>query len=74
MTVHDNNLMDTPYRPAPGTLSWLDIVAMPRGATFVRESPGRYRADGFDDYSQVTSVRDLTLDPAGGRGAARRLR
>lgn len=28
-TVHGDNLADTPYRPAPGLLSWLDLVSDP---------------------------------------------
>ena len=31
-TVHGNNLMDTPYRPPVGLLSWLDVIAAAPGA------------------------------------------
>lgn len=64
-TVHGNNLMDTPYRPPAGLLSWLDIVAMPLGTTFTQTPPGRYRAAGWDDYRQNPEVDEFTLDTPG---------
>ncbi|GAB3683586.1 LD-carboxypeptidase [Angustibacter aerolatus] len=65
-TVHGNNLMDTPYRPADGTLSWLDVCALPAGATFTQRSPGAYRSGGWDDYAGDPGVDRMTLDAAGG--------
>lgn len=64
-TVHGNNLMDTPYRPPAGLLSWLDIVAAAPGSTLHQVSPGRYRAEGFDDYRTDPEVDQFTLDSAG---------
>jgi muramoyltetrapeptide carboxypeptidase len=64
-TVHGNNLMDTPYRPPQGLLSWLDIVAMQPGATFAQTPPNRYRDDGRDDFQNNPEVRQFTLDTAG---------
>ncbi|XVX20057.1 S66 family peptidase [Actinomycetota bacterium] len=48
-TVHGQNLMDTPYAVPDGLVSWLDIVQMAGGETFVQSSPGRYRL-GHVDY------------------------
>ncbi|MET8000451.1 S66 family peptidase [Nonomuraea glycinis] len=64
-TVHGNNLMDTPYEPPPGLLSWLDIVAMEPGTTFTQISPNRYRAQGHDDWVTHPKVSELTLDTPG---------
>jgi muramoyltetrapeptide carboxypeptidase LdcA involved in peptidoglycan recycling len=63
-TVHGNNLLDTPYRPPAGLLSWLDIVTMAPGTTFTQSSPGRYRAVGYDDYRDVPEVSEFTLNTA----------
>ncbi|CAN5467573.1 hypothetical protein BH23ACT6_BH23ACT6_09860 [soil metagenome] len=65
-TIHGNNLMDTPYRPADGLLSWLDIVAMPRGTTFAQFPPGRYRRDGHVDFRTQPGATELDLDAEGG--------
>ncbi|HEY9377311.1 MAG TPA: S66 peptidase family protein [Jiangellaceae bacterium] len=65
-TVHGNNLMDTPYRPPAGLLSWLDIVPMRSGSTFVQIPPGRYRSSGWDDYAIFPEVSEFTLDATGG--------
>ncbi|MFB4288042.1 S66 peptidase family protein [Nonomuraea sp. ATR24] len=64
-TVHGNNLMDTPYRVPDGLASWLDIVAMPPGATFTQTPPGRYRAQGFDDWQNAPGSDEFTLDTPG---------
>jgi len=64
-TVHGNNLMDTPYRPPSGLLSWLDIVAAAPGETLHQVSPGRYRAKGFDDYRTNPEIDQFTLDSPG---------
>ncbi|MEU8819950.1 S66 peptidase family protein [Actinoplanes sp. NPDC048796] len=45
-TVHGSNLLDTPYEPAPGLRSWLDVAELPAGATFTQTSPGRYHNGG----------------------------
>ncbi len=65
-TIHGNNLMDTPFRPADGLLSWLDIVAMPSGTTFAQFPPGRYRRDGQVDFRTQPHASELTLDAEGG--------
>ncbi|MGB3828138.1 MAG: S66 peptidase family protein [Ornithinimicrobium sp.] len=65
-TVHGNNLMDTPYRPADGLLSWLDIATLPAGATFSQSSPGRFRRDAHVDYSTDPGANELILDAEGG--------
>jgi muramoyltetrapeptide carboxypeptidase LdcA involved in peptidoglycan recycling len=64
-TIHGNNLMDTPYEPPPGLLSWLDIVAMEAGTTFTQISPNRHRAHGWDDWATEPEVSELTLDTPG---------
>ncbi|MGN9782685.1 S66 family peptidase [Nonomuraea sp. ZG12] len=64
-TIHGNNLMDTPYEPPPGLLSWLDIVAMEPGTTFTQISPNRHRAHGWDDWATQPEVSELTLDTPG---------
>ncbi|MEV5958396.1 S66 peptidase family protein [Streptomyces sp. NPDC051987] len=64
-TVHGNSLMETPYRPSEGLLSWLDVVAAPQGRPFTQSPPGRYRATGRDDWIGDPGVRDLTLDTEG---------
>jgi muramoyltetrapeptide carboxypeptidase LdcA involved in peptidoglycan recycling len=35
-TIHSNNLMNTPYRAGGSALTWLDVVARPRGASFTQ--------------------------------------
>ncbi|MFC9235144.1 S66 peptidase family protein [Streptomyces decoyicus] len=64
-TVHGNNLMDTPYRVPEGLLSWLDIVAAPRGHRFTQASAVRHRTTGFDDFAAFPDVREYTLDSPG---------
>ena len=65
-TIHGNNLMDTPYRVPEGLVSWLDIVAAPRGQRFTQVPPGRHRASGWDDYRARPDVNEYTLDASGG--------
>ncbi|MFJ8494610.1 S66 peptidase family protein [Streptomyces sp. NPDC094038] len=64
-TVHGNCLMETPYRPPEGLLSWLDVVAAPQGPPLTQIPPGRYRAAGRDDWIAEPGIRDLTLDAEG---------
>lgn len=64
-SIHGNNLMDTPYRPAEGLLSWLDIVAIEPGAEFTQTSPGRHRKDGVD-YVDHPAVEEFELAVEGG--------
>ncbi len=64
-TLHGNNLMDTPYRTVGDLLSWLDIAALPQGASFTQSPPGRYRAKGWDDWTANPEVSELTLDSEG---------
>ncbi len=64
-TVHGNNLMDTPYRPPEGLLSWLDIVTMKAGESFTQVSPNRYRASGWVDYRAHPEADEYTLDGVG---------
>ena len=47
-TLHGANLMDTPYLPPDGLLHWTDVAAAT--GPFTQRSPGRYRAEGWDDY------------------------
>jgi muramoyltetrapeptide carboxypeptidase LdcA involved in peptidoglycan recycling len=61
-TLHGSNLMDTAYRPAPGTLHWTDVAAAT--APFTQSSPGRYR-NGWDDYESDPGVSEMTLDLEG---------
>lgn len=62
-TLHGSNLMDTPYRPAPGLAHWTEVAAAT--APFVQSSPGRYRSAGWDDYEGEPAVEEMTLDAAG---------
>jgi muramoyltetrapeptide carboxypeptidase LdcA involved in peptidoglycan recycling len=64
-TVHGNNLMDTPYHPPAGLLSWLDIVAMDPGCAFTQVSPGLHRGEGYDDYRTSPQADQFTLDQPG---------
>ncbi|GAA3161287.1 MULTISPECIES: S66 family peptidase [Streptomyces] len=64
-TLHGNNLMDTPYAVPDGLLSWLDVVAAPRGHRFTQVPPGRHRSTGWDDYAADPGVRTCTLDATG---------
>jgi muramoyltetrapeptide carboxypeptidase len=64
-TVHGNNLMDTPYRPPAGLLSWLDIVTLSAGDSFTQVSPGRYRDKGWVDYRTNPGVDEFDLDAEG---------
>ena len=64
-TVHGNNLMDTPYRAPEGLLGWLDIAARGAGSTVTQTTPGRFRAEGWDDYLTYPEVTEMTLDTAG---------
>ncbi len=65
-TIHGNNLMDTPYRPADGFVSWLDIAAMAPGTTFAQMPPGRYRRDAHTDWRIEPRATELELDAKGG--------
>jgi muramoyltetrapeptide carboxypeptidase len=64
-TIHGNNLMDTPYRVPDGLLGWLDIVTMAPGATFTQTPPGRYRAQGRDEWETSPEADEFTLDTPG---------
>jgi muramoyltetrapeptide carboxypeptidase len=58
-TLHTNNLMNTPYL-VRGLLTWLDVVALPAGASFTQLSPGRHgAAAGPDNHAnpQATGVK-----------------
>jgi muramoyltetrapeptide carboxypeptidase len=59
-TLHTNNLMNTPYRVRGQFLTWLDIVALPAGASFTHSSPSRHRAGAWGNNHpnpQVTELR-----------------
>lgn len=64
-TLHGNNLMDTPYRVPEGLLGWLDIATREAGSTFTQTPPGRFRAEGWDDYVADPEVSSMTLDAVG---------
>lgn len=64
-SVHGNNLMDTPYQPPAGLLSWLDIVTSPAGSELSQTPPGRYRATGWVDYAVDPTASEFTLDAPG---------
>jgi len=61
-TLHGSNLMDTAFRPAPGTLHWTEVAAAT--GPFTQSSPGRYR-EGWDDYENDPGVSEMTLDLEG---------
>jgi muramoyltetrapeptide carboxypeptidase LdcA involved in peptidoglycan recycling len=58
-TLHGSNLMDTAFRPAPGSLHWTEVAATT--APFTQSSPGHYR-EGWDDYENDPGVTEMTLD------------
>jgi muramoyltetrapeptide carboxypeptidase len=64
-TLHGNNLMDTPYRVPDQLLTWLDIAALPAGATFTQSSPGRYRAADWDDWTASPRVTEHAWNGTG---------
>ncbi|GAA3823019.1 S66 family peptidase [Cellulomonas soli] len=66
MSVHGQNLMDTPYAvPAP-QLSWREVLAAGAGST-VRQGPAAMvRGDGWDDYEAHPQVDRYTFDTPGG--------
>jgi muramoyltetrapeptide carboxypeptidase len=64
-TLHGNNLMDTPYQPPDQLLTWLDIAALPAGATFTQSSPGKYRAADWDDWTASPRVTEHAWNGAG---------
>ncbi|MGD8150876.1 S66 family peptidase [Ornithinimicrobium sp. Y1694] len=64
-TVHGNNLMDTPYAPPEGLLSWLDIVTLDLKSTCTQTSPRAWR-EGFVDYVEHPAVDHLELNQPGG--------
>lgn len=60
-TLHGQNLMDTPYAPAPGLLHWLD-VAIDEGRTALTQTAAAHkRTDGWDDYVADPGVSTMTL-------------
>lgn len=59
-TLHGQNLMDTPYAPAPGLLHWLD-VATSDGGELTQTAATHRRASGWDDYVADPEVDRMTL-------------
>ena len=59
-TLHGQNLMDTPYAPAPGLLHWLD-VATSEGGELTQTAATHRRASGWDDYEGDPEVDEMTL-------------
>jgi muramoyltetrapeptide carboxypeptidase len=64
-TLHGNNLMDTPFRMPGELLTWLDIAALPLGASFTQSPPGKHRAGAWADYAARPHVTELTCDGEG---------
>lgn len=62
-TLHGSNLMDTPYAAPTGVRHWTEVAAA--NTTVIQFSPGRYRADGWDDYVAVPDVAELMLPDRG---------
>ncbi len=62
-TLHGSNLMDTAYLPPDGLLHWTDVAAATAPVT--QRSPGRHRAEGWDDYQNDPGVTEMTLPDAG---------
>lgn len=65
-TIHGSNLMDTPYRPGQGLLSWLDIAELPAGGSFAQVPPGRYRRHSHVDFATQPQAEEFDLDAEGG--------
>ncbi|RKT77269.1 muramoyltetrapeptide carboxypeptidase LdcA involved in peptidoglycan recycling [Terracoccus luteus] len=64
-TLHGQNLMDTPYATPDGIRHWVDVASAPRGSEVEQRSPGRFRAEGWDDYERDPAVSTFTLDAPG---------
>jgi muramoyltetrapeptide carboxypeptidase len=64
VTVHGNNLMDTPYQAPEGLVDWLHIVSLPPGSTFTQTSPRAWR-EGFVDYAEHPDVETYELGRSG---------
>ena len=53
-TLHTNNLMNTPYRVRGPLLTWLDVVALPAGASFTQSGEGAWVRLDSDSAADVT--------------------
>lgn len=64
-TLHGTNLMETPYDVPDGLLGWVDVAGHGPGESFTQTPPGRFRAEGWDDYEHDPGVSTMTLDATG---------
>lgn len=65
-TLHTNNLMNAPYRLRGEVLTWLDVVALPAGASFTQSSPGwHHTTAGGDNGAWVRLDGDGAVDVTG---------
>lgn len=59
-TVHGNNLLDTPFAVPEGLVGWMDVVSLPRGASFTQDAPDKYR-EGYVLYETFPEVAEFEL-------------
>jgi len=64
-TLHGTNLMDTPYEVPEPLMSWLDILSLPAGATFLQATPGVYRVNDWDDWVNFPAITTHTWNGHG---------
>lgn len=64
-SVHAQNLMDTPYRIAEPLHSWLEVVALPTGASFSQAAAAHYRSSGHDSWQDTPTIDEYALDTSG---------
>ncbi len=65
VTLHGQNLMDTPYRVPDPLASWLDVVSAEQPAVITQGPSDRHRTAGFDDWAVDPSVSEYAVDSAG---------
>lgn len=66
-TVHGTNLMDTPYRQAPGLLHTLEVISGSgqSATTFRQRPPGVHRAKAWDRWEDDPTPTEYTWNGAG---------
>lgn len=66
VTLHGQNLMDTPYRVPEPLLSWLDVVAADQAGALTQGPSLRHRRQGHDDWVADSSAAEYAFDTEGG--------
>ena len=63
-TLHGSNLMDSPYRPAPGLAHWTELATAT--GPVAQRGPGRYRTAEHGNYIDNPTTTAYDLDATGG--------